>query len=256
MDIENVKNGLASIRKRAIDEVEVNFNKYVLEDFLDAGESSYFLIDSVSWSYYFQDLLAELNDIMNYILSFPASAIERASDNIYMLECIDLKRVIDANIIKYELASLEESKVSTTDIFDFIGVNIDKTPKPTPIKLTNYAGEYCIQRLHKGLKEQFNYIDITIDEFENHFKGHAQSLIKWKGSTQDLLMLIIFLANSSIIPEKYKSNKYRSKLVLDHFTKPDGSRFNIYSINSMFSKYSKSKTNTQYAELQALVRNL
>jgi hypothetical protein len=256
MDIENVKKRLASLRERAIDKVENNFNKYVLEDFLDAGESSYFLIDSVSWSYYFQDLLAELNELMNYILSFPESAIGRAADNIYMLECIDLKRVIDANILKYELATLEESKVNTSDIFDYIGVNIDNTPKPTPISLTKYAGEYGIQRLHKGLNEQFNYIDIAMDEFENHFKGQTQSPIKWKGSTQDLLMLIIFLANASIIPEKYKSNKYRSKLVLDHFTKPDGSRFNISSINSMFSKYSKSKISNQYAELQSLVTNL
>jgi hypothetical protein len=256
MDIEIVKKRLASLREKAVDKVEANFNKYVLEDFLDAGESSYFLIDSVSWSYYFQDLLAELNELMNYILSFPVSAIGQASDNIYMLECIDLKRVIDANIIKYELATLEESKLSTIDIFDYIGVNIDKTPKPEPIRLTNNAGQFLIQRLHKGLKEQFNYIDITVEEFETHFNGQSRTYIKWKGSTQNLLMLIIFLAKAGFISERFKSNKYRSRLVLDHFTKSDGTRFNIYSINSMFSKYSKSKIRTQYTELEALVRNL
>lgn len=256
MDIENVKMKLAFLRERAIDEVEKNFNKYVLEDFLDAGESSYFLIDSASWSLYYQELLAELNELINYILSFPESAIGRPVENSYLLECIDLKRVIDANIIKYELTTIEESKVNTSDIFDFIGVNIDKTPIRIPIRLTKYAGEYGIQRLYKGLNEKFNYIDISMDEFENHFNGRDQSPIKWKGSTQDLLMLIIFLANASIIPEKFKSNRYRSKLVLDHFIKSDGTRFNIYSINSMFSKYSKSVSNTQYAELQAFVLNL
>jgi len=256
MDITGLKEQILEIKDKVIDNVNEHFNEYISEDLQDIGEDEYFLVDSVSYSIYWMERLRALKPIMDSLLSEHQSDEELPDFNRLWDECITLKRIIDGNILKYEVAANQEEAVNHYEVFGFIGLDIKPPKKPNPISFT--INESSLKELHRGLKHRFGFISITFEEFQKHREPAEKEYnkIHWNSLDLDLVMFVLLMLKYRLIPLKYARLKYQIELIVTHFNNENNLPFKPNSIGTQLRKMKRNLDSILYEELDAFMAQL
>jgi hypothetical protein len=256
MDIENINERITDIKERAIDNVDLHFNQYILDELINLRDSEYFLIDSVNWAIYWTDILADLKPLMDeIIIEFEKS---KTGELIHeaLTDCIELKKLIDSKIMAYELEILKEEQVDIYEIYKYAGVKVDKPRLPSHIRFTK--SQVVLKELHKGLKRTFGYIDDSNPDFCLHFNDTKRKFkkIRWNADDQDLAMLILLLVKHELIAKIYTRRINQVYLIKNHFLNQDGELFKESSLRTLLRRMEKLIDSNLYDDISIFINNL
>jgi hypothetical protein len=256
MNPSQLEKQINEIRDKVIENVDKHFNAYISEDLQEINDDEYYLIDSESWSIYWAERLGELKPLMDTILIEMQSDADKSRISDLWNDCISLKRVIDSNIVKYEIESKKEEIVNQYEVFNFLGFKTDLPKKVDPILFA--IQEEKLEELHKGLCNQFGYIDISFEEFLEHTNSSdkVSKKIRWKSNDQDLAMLVILMEHFYILGRIYTRRGYQISLIINHFLNKDNLPFNPSSIKTLLRRMSKQMDYELYSELREFISHL
>ena len=182
----NIKEStIQDLTDKYIDNVEVNFNLYLLNDISDAGEIDQ-LFDKESWYLYYLTGAWDLHGIMNLLLGDPEENRE------LLLKAINIKRVVDKELIKHANEDYEliyKDLAFNNQHSKVIELNHEK------IKET----QEFLDNLFTALKNK-NWIDSDVDQFKSNFvESNNQVYINWTSTRVFLAGTIKYLAQKQYI---------------------------------------------------------
>lgn len=195
--MNNYKEEIERLENDCIKDWETAFNKYLLMDLSEAGEI---------------ELITELDTYLFWLMnarsinSILYNLINVSSNDELMLKIITIKRVIDANLIRYGNSEKE--------ILEDLGIN--EINNKSGIIEIKFQGDDKSTFL-KGLYEQLikdEYIDSDFDVFNSNFYVSSNSKpINWIGSIKLLAGLMKFLSRKNIISKK----RTEAKIICSNF---------------------------------------
>lgn len=244
------------LKDKVINNVDLHFNNYIIEELKDVDDDDYFLIDSVNWSIYWTDRLSELKPVMDQLLQNISLFADKEPYDKLLYECVELKRIIDSNILKYEIAIKKEDAIDAYEIMRYAGI-YKRAPKfPEPIIFSETDGK--IKALCEGLKNIWGYIDLSYEEFKAHTSksNNGFEKIKWKTNDSDLALLIIVLVRYNFLPKIYTRRINQVRLIMTHFINKEGNSFESASTRSLLLRMEKEIDYPHHLDFIHFIANL
>ena len=239
MDISYLKKTIQELKECAIENFDENFNKYIETELRDgyADDPGYYVIEDLNYYLYWIDLAVQLKEPIIFLLNKISYDDEEYK---LLMECIQIKRVIDHNIIKYKISTNNLDNSQRISISEDIGYDIEEMypTKWEPFSITDKIKEKeeAIRMIYDFLRNKWKAVEVDFDTFKIHFQEGktGTGLINWNQQLQYLAFLYKQLFNGSIITNNCKTDKDKCRLVSSHF-KLKGEPLKIDSLKSTWS---------------------
>nr|WP_319272369.1 hypothetical protein [uncultured Draconibacterium sp.] len=239
MDLEKIKAQIATFKDKAIDNVERNFNDYILEDLIEYTNenSDYYLIDSMNYYLYWLELAIDLNPIIKNLTS---SFNRDKSYKIVLNEYLQLKAEVDKKLIYYYSLTKNENQTNLIeigeDISNEISINTKSITEPIEIQESYNQNDALLDSLYHLLRNEWKSINCESGLFKEHFyiKRKMTNRITWNDKTETLLALIKELIKSNIIINNLSRQQDICLLISQHFINKHNKPFKLPSLRTTY----------------------
>ena len=256
MNFDEIKKEISYYREAAIDNVEYHINDHFAEDIIDAGMVDY-IISDYDYYFYWMDKAKYLSDLMNRLIyDHHIQNFEKKNEDVagkiyeYLIECVDIKRVIDKNL-------RDSRDFNEQEVEEWMGLEVKKELKSDfiPIMGNENIQKTISSELFKLLQSK-GFINIESGNFERHFKPVSGNLskIQWLGTEIEIVALIHLMVTKNIIPKSQQKNK--AKIIANHFENKFGKEFRERQLGVVLSKVNNDEIQHQFEDMIEIVEEL
>lgn len=213
MEFQEIKTLVEHFEDKIIINFEKHFNELVIMDFYEGGYN-----DRIEDEFFYDEYFEKYEKgVIDLLLLIENEFSEEYQD--FKFRLIKMKRVIDNHLTKIKDDVVIEKFKHTRNTQFLLNQNLNK--------------ETLINSLYNQLHNN-KLIDISLEDFKNHFNDNWDIKIKWLGTELQITNLINLLIKNDVLDKETSNSKYL--LIKNHFVNKNNNSFNPKQLGAVYSE--------------------